>query len=475
MTGLDRKDILNVDSIGVVRKLASLEEADIYQHAIKTGGKASFDLPLDLSGPNRRWQRVRLIPKRSETGKLLGFVSAHQDITAEKVALERLRASEAEASRLAIVAEHATDAILITDARGGTMWVNASFQRLSGYTLDEMLGRKPGEVLQCDDTDPATVRAIREALNDARPIRTEIMNANKDGDTYWTELEISPVKRDGEPLRFIAVSRDVSERIERERHLNEARRKAEAADEMKSEFLARMSHEIRTPMNGVTGLTEVLSTTDLDDMQAKYVAHIRECSAQLLRVVNDVLDFSSIAKGEVSLTNAEFDLKEVADEAMSVVSLAAKEKDLALILDIDANLSGPLWGDKDRLKQVLLNLLSNAVKFTEAGSVTLKIASAAKGASDTTDDERLVFSVTDTGVGIPPDMLEHVFEPFRQVEESATRSYEGTGLGLSIAKDIVTAMGGRMTLESKVGEGSTFAFALSFDAEARQDSAAKAA
>lgn len=473
MTGLDREEILNVDSIEVVTKLASLEDADTYQHAIRTGGKASIDVSINQGGGEQRWQRVRLIPKRAENGELAGFVSAHQDTTTEKIALERLRASEAEASRLAIVAEHATDAILITDAHGGTMWVNASFQRLSGYTLDEMLGRKPGEVLQCKDTDPATVRAIREALTDARPIRTEIMNANKDGDTYWTELEISPVKRDGEPLRFIAVSRNVSERIQREQYLKEARRKAEAADEMKSEFLARMSHEIRTPMNGVTGLTEVLSTTDLNDVQTKYVAHIRECSAQLLRVVNDVLDFSSIAKGEVSLSKAEFDLKEVADEALSVVSLAAKEKGLALTLDIDTIPSGAFWGDKDRLKQVLLNLLSNAVKFTNAGSVTLKITSEAKGASDPDECGRFVFSVTDTGVGIPPDMQEHVFEPFRQLEESATRSYEGTGLGLSIAKDIVTAMGGRMTLESEVGEGSTFAFSLSFEAE--QDATVRAA
>jgi len=189
--------------------------------------------------------------------------------------------------------------------------------------------------------------------------------------------------------------------------------------------------------------------------------------------VYDVLDFSSIAKGEVSLSKAEFDLKEVADEALSVVSLAAKEKGLALTLDIDTIPSGALWGDKDRLKQVLLNLLSNAVKFTNAGSVTLKISSEAKGTSDPDECGRFVFSVTDTGVGIPPDMQEHVFEPFRQVEESATRSYEGTGLGLSIAKDIVTAMGGRMTLESEVGEGSTFAFSLSFEAE--QDATVRAA
>lgn len=475
MTGLDRKAILNLSSTRIVERLASLEDADAFQYAIRTGGKAAIDVRVDQDGQGQRWQRVRLIPKRTEHGDLTGFVSAHQDITAEKIAIERLKASEAEASRLAIVAEHTADAILIADADGRTSWVNASFERLSSYTLEEILGRKPGSILQCDETNPQTVRAISEALKAARPIRAEILNATKDGQTYWVELEISPVKRDGKPLRFIAVSRDVTERIEREEHLKKARLKAEAADEMKSEFLARMSHEIRTPMNGVTGLTEVLSTTDLNDDQAKYVAHIRECSAQLLRVVNDVLDFSSIAKGEVTLSNTAFDLQEIAEEALSAVSLAAKEKDLSLTLDIVGDQTGPLWGDKDRLRQVLLKLLSNAVKFTEAGSVTLRVSPAAVAALDLTDCRRLVFSVTDTGVGIPPEMQAQIFEPFRQVEESAIRSYEGTGLGLSIAKDIVTAMDGRLTLESETGKGSTFAFSLSFATRAEQAANTKAA
>lgn len=474
MTGLARNGILDANSIEIVESLASLEDADTFRNAIETGGKAVIDVRVDRRGSEQTWQRVRLIPKRSENGALVGFVSAHQDITPEKAALERLKTSEAEASRLAIVAEHTADSILITDEVGRTTWANTSFERLTGFTLDEILGRRPGDVLHCKETNPTTVRAINEAIRTFSPIRTEILNTNKDGQTYWIELEVSPVKRDGKSPRFIAVSRNIGERIEREERLKEARRKAEAADQMKSEFLARMSHEIRTPMNGVTGLTEVLSTTELSADQAKYVAHIRECSAQLLRVVNDVLDFSSIAKGEVSLNYDTLDLRKVAEEALSVVKLAAKERDLTLNLDFDVSSSG-LQGDKNRLKQVLINLLSNAVKFTEAGSVTLRISAAADDLSDLQDGVRLKFSVTDTGVGIPSEMQDHVFEPFRQVEESATRSYEGTGLGLSIGKDIVTAMGGRLIVESEVGKGSTFSFSLTFETEDKQSSDARAA
>ncbi len=475
MTGLDRNEIHNVNSVKIVERFASLDDADTYRHAIETGNRATIDVRVERRGPEPRWQRIRLIPKKTQGGALIGFVSAHQDISVEKIALERLRASQAEASRLAIAAEYAADSMLITDARGRTIWANTSFERTTGYTLDEILGRNPGEILRCDETNPATLRSIKKAIDAVRPIRTEFQIAKKGGDTYWNELELSPVRQEGKPLQFVGVSRDVSERIEREERLKEARRKAEAANEMKSEFLARMSHEIRTPMNGVTGLTEVLSTTDLSDEQTKYVDHIRECSAHLLQVVNDVFDFSSIAKGDVSLSKASFDVREVAEEALSVVRLAAKEQNLKLDLDLDTGLPPFLLGDKERLKQVLLKLLSNAVKFTEAGAVTLKVSPDAAGASEAVEGVRLKFSVSDTGVGIPPEMQRHVFEPFRQVEESATRSYEGTGLGLTIAKDIVTAMGGRLTVDSEVGKGSTFAFSLRFDSEGKQGSETKAA
>lgn len=460
MTGLGRHEIQNVNSVKVVESLASLEDADTFRRAIETGGKATIDVRIDRRGKQENWQRVRLIPRWSESGVLVGFVSAHQDITPEKAALERLKTSEAEASRLAIVAEHTIDSIAIMDEVGRTTWVNASFERMTGYSLDEVRGRRPGVFLECKETNPATVLAIAEAIRTCSPIRTEILNVRKDGTTFWNELEVSPVIRDGKPLRFITVSRDVSERIEREERLKEARQKAEAADQMKSEFLARMSHEIRTPMNGVTGLTEVLSTTDLNEDQAGYVAIMRQCSAQLLDMVNDILDFSSISRGEIALISERFDLRDLAEEAISEVRLAAKEKDLALHLDIDVGPCSQLCGDRDRLSQVLSNLLSNAVKFTEKGSVRLGISSKQEVVEGLVVGMRLWFSVSDTGIGIPAEMQDHVFEPFRQVEESANRSYEGAGLGLAIAKDIVTAMGGRITVASEVGRGATFAFSV---------------
>ncbi|MEO0360093.1 MAG: PAS domain S-box protein, partial [Pseudomonadota bacterium] len=401
MHGVALSDALGVSGVSVVRRLADKTDAALFAEAVERGRAAHIELQAMSPSGRGVWQEVRLIPRRREDRKLTGFVSAHRDITVEKTALEKLKRSEAEASRLALVAEHANDAILIADAEGRTTWVNPAFVRLTGYDLDSVAGRRPGELLQGPDTDREAAAALSRAVRERRPARTEILNYSRDGAPYWIELEISPVERQGEPLCFVAVSRDVTDRVRREERLVEARRQAEKADRMKSEFLARMSHEIRTPMNGVTGLAELLTTTELDETQRLFVGELRKSSDRLLRVVDDILDFSAIEEGRIALRPAEFDLRALAEETAALIAPEAAAKGLSFGFTVAKGVASRHVGDDGRLRQVLLNLLSNAVKFTETGRVELAVSRLAALDLEGRRSERLSFEVSDTGVGIP--------------------------------------------------------------------------
>jgi signal transduction histidine kinase/CheY-like chemotaxis protein len=236
--------------------------------------------------------------------------------------------------------------------------------------------------------------------------------------------------------------------------MRELMRKAQAAERAKSEFLAVMSHEIRTPMNGVIGMTSILEDTELTEAQRDYVNTIHTSGEVLLTVINDILDFSKIESGKMQLEEHAFDLRQCIEEAIDLFVIRVREKKLELSYLIDSDVPGWLIGDSNHLRQIFTNLLGNAVKFTSAGEITIRVRCQKK-------DEKgflLLFSVTDTGIGIPPEGIERLFQPFHQVDSSTTRRYGGTGLGLVISKKLAELMGGTMWVESKPGEGSTFLF-----------------
>jgi signal transduction histidine kinase/CheY-like chemotaxis protein len=246
--------------------------------------------------------------------------------------------------------------------------------------------------------------------------------------------------------------------IERRRRamteMRELMRKALAAERAKSEFLAVMSHEIRTPMNGVIGMTSILEDTELNETQRDYVNTIHTSGEVLLTVINDILDFSKIESGKMHLEEHAFDLRQSIEEAIDLFVIRVREKKLELSYLIDADVPSWLIGDSSHLRQIFTNLIGNAVKFTSAGEITIRVRCQKK-------DEKvfhLLFSVTDTGIGIPPEGIERLFQPFHQVDSSTTRRYGGTGLGLVISKKLAELMGGTMWVESKPGEGSTFLF-----------------
>ena len=265
---------------------------------------------------------------------------------------------------------------------------------------------------------------------------------------------------DGKPTAngsMIITYTDITEAKHREEELQHLVIKAEMADRAKSEFLANMSHEIRTPMNGVLGMAELLARTELDTRQRTFTDIIVKSGNALLTIINDILDFSKIDAGQLVLDQAPFDLSETVEDVASLISGRAAEKDIELIVRIDPALPARVVGDVGRLRQIITNLAGNAIKFTESGHVLIEVT------GQLNDAGLLDFAihVHDTGMGIPPDKLEAVFEKFSQVDNSSTRRHEGTGLGLAITSRLVELMSGHIRAESKVGEGSVFTVELS--------------
>ena len=239
--------------------------------------------------------------------------------------------------------------------------------------------------------------------------------------------------------------------------LKKAKEEAEEANETKSRFLANMSHEIRTPLNGIMGMTDLAYMTDLSPQQRTYLEMIRYSGNILLNIINDILDYSKIEAGKLQLENIEFNLKDTVEKLTRLTSTRVLQKNIEIILDIDQNTPTYVIGDSMRLNQVLLNLLNNAIKFTEKGEIHISVTQKA------CSQNNIEFRIKDTGIGIPSDKVDKMFEEFTQADSSITRRYGGTGLGLAISNQLIKAMGGSINVESEIGVGSTFTFNIPFE------------
>ncbi len=336
-----------------------------------------------------------------------------------------------------------------------TSW-NPSAERLFGYTAEDAIGRNIDDLVAGRDDLRQEARSYTERGIAGDAVHLITRRTRKDGTLVDVEVFGAPVVVAGELAGLYAMYHDIGE-------LQRARQQAEAATEAKSAFLATMSHEIRTPLNAVIGMTGLLLDTPLAAEQRGYAEVIRSSGDALLGVINDILDFSKIEAGRLELERTPFDLRDCVESALELVAAGALKKGLDIAYDLDPEAPSGIVGDETRLRQVLINLLNNAVKFTDRGEVVLT-GEAERLDSVPGDRYRLHFAVRDTGIGIPEDRMDRLFESFSQVDRSTTRRYGGSGLGLAISRRLVELMGGRMWAESRLGEGSTFHFTIEAEA-----------
>lgn len=297
--------------------------------------------------------------------------------------------------------------------------------------------------------------AVQKCIDHDQPFDLELPLITAKGRRIWVRAAGKKIYERGASARLIGAFQEITGRIDHARELETRRLDAEAASLAKSQFLATMSHEIRTPMNGVMGMLQLILQDDLSDDQRRR-AQIGQDSAQaLMRVIDDVLDFSKIEAGQISLESIPFSPADLVDRTVALMELRAEEKGLALSFDIDERVPRWLAGDPIRIKQILLNLAGNAVKFTQSGSVTVRADYVGDAAGD-----QLKIVVEDTGIGIPPEHHDKLFERFVQADSTTTRKFGGSGLGLAISKQLVELMGGEISVESAPGSGSRFSFSI---------------
>jgi PAS domain S-box-containing protein len=374
----------------------------------------------------------------------------------------------AERQLLEAFLENIPESVYFKDLKSRFVRISEKMVKHLGLTdVSQLVGKTDSDFFSSEHASQALADE-QEIIQTGKPILgKEEEETWEDGRRAWALTNKLPLRdRRGHIIGTMGISHDITQRklaeLELARQAEELKRTnatleqlakaAEAASRAKGEFLANMSHEIRTPLNGVIGMTELALETELTREQRDYLETVRYSAESLLSIINDILDYSKIEAGRVELEVVDFDLRECLETTLKTLALRADEKGLELLCDVQADVPELLRGDPNRLRQIMVNLVGNAIKFTHTGEVTLKVETG----GSRNGRYRLHFIVSDTGVGIPQEKLESVFESFSQADTSTTREYGGTGLGLTICRRLVGLMGGRIWVESEVGKGSAF-------------------
>jgi PAS domain S-box-containing protein len=373
-----------------------------------------------------------------------------------RVEAERALASREAEARLAIVANHTSNGVVIADGEGLIEWVNPAFERMIGRTLAEISGRSRGELLRQAGANPTAVEVLLHAVQREGEASVELC-VQRNQKEQWFYIQAKRV-RIGQKDQVISVEIDVTARKEAEAELDRARAKAEDAARAKGEFLATMSHEMRTPLNGILGMSDLLGRGRLEIKQAEQLETLRTCADNLLALVNDVLDLSRIEAGGLEIEQRPFEPRLAVDDVLAMNAARAQGKGIDLVAIVERSIPEMLVGDMTRTRQTLTNLVANAVKFTSRGEIEIRL-SVVQGKDG---GRSVLFSVRDTGIGIDAATRKRLFSPFTQADGSISRRFGGSGLGLAISRRLVEAMGGTIDFESEVGRGSTFFFTLPY-------------
>jgi signal transduction histidine kinase/DNA-binding response OmpR family regulator len=372
----------------------------------------------------------------------------------------QIRYLERERQKLSAIVNHTDIGFMLVDSNLNVQWGNQVLSEWFGHTRGETpkTGVKCHEFLNCG-REMCAVCPCLETFRSGKVKHVELELEVKEGKRH-IYVSSMPIKTpEGVTDQVMVMLQDMTDlEVLRasQQAMREAKEAAEEANRAKSEFLANMSHEIRTPMTGVIGMTELLLDTELTGEQKEFAEIIKTSANNLLNILNDILDFSKIEAGRLKIEPIPFDLRAAADEVVGMLSAQAQQKGIELIADYDPHMPSRFIGDPGRIRQVLLNLIGNAIKFTNEGYVLFSIEEVGRGE----EGVQLRFTVEDTGIGIPKEKIEYIFDKFTQADGSMTRKYGGTGLGLAISKQLVEMMGGKIHVQSKQGKGSTFTVEL---------------
>jgi len=432
-----------------------------YLDIIKKEGKAE-GIMVTLNKENKKLYLLYqnyLVKNDNEAPYVIGF---SQDIT-DRIEAERALKKSEEKYRNIIA--NMNLGLVEVNAHEEIIYANNSFCEMSGYNQEELIGKNAPQLLLNDEARQLGADIIKrreEGQADAYEFRIK----NKNGELKWWLISGAPsFDRDGKFKGSIGIHLDITAHKELEEQLRKSKADAEFSAKAKETFLANMSHEIRTPMNGIIGISGLLQKTQLDKQQKLYLDIIRNAANNLLIILNDLLDLSKIESGNVKLEQIAFDLKTLLENAAQIMKYKAEEKNVAIKVYYDSNIAGALYGDPYRLNQILMNLLSNAIKFTDKGTVAINCQlKAAKNGN-----QQILFSVKDTGIGMSPEFVHHLFDKFSQEDETITRKFGGTGLGMSITQQLIEMMGGTIKVRSKKSIGTDISFILSFPAGEKKD------